>query len=91
MRSKKCVLLQPEVVYLGRLVGRDGVTIRQEHVQVIKDWPIPETKQELQSFLGFTNYHRENVKNYAIVWESLYKVAASSKSGPFNPVPSRRH
>ena len=62
MRPKKCVLLQPEVVYLGRLVGRDGVTIRQEHVQVIKDWPIPKTKQELQSFLGFTNYQREYIK-----------------------------
>ena len=84
MRPKKCVLLQPEVVYLGRLVGLDGFTIRQEHVQVIKDWPIPKTKQELQSFLGFTNYHREYIKDYAIVTESLYKVAASSKSGPIN-------
>ena len=84
MRPKKCILLQPEVVYLGRLVGRDGVTIRQEHVQVIKDWPVPKTKQELQSFLGFTNYHREYIKDYAIVTESLYKVAASSKSGPIN-------
>ena len=77
-------LLQPEVVYLGRLVGRDGVTICQEHVQIIKDWPIPKTKQELQSLLGFTNYHREYINNYAIVSESLYKVAASSKSGPVN-------
>ena len=84
MRPKKCILLQPEVVYLGRLVGRDGVTIRQEHVQVIKDWPVPKTKQELQSFLGFTNYHREYIKDYAIVTENLYKVAASSKSGPIN-------
>ena len=72
MRPKKCILLQPEVVYLGRLVGRDGVTIRQEHVQVIIDWPVPKTKQELQSFLGFTNYHREYIKYYAIVTESLY-------------------
>ena len=84
MRPKKCILLQPEVVYLGRLVGRDGVTIGHEDVQVIKDWPIPKTKQELQSILGFTNYHREYIKDYAIVSESLYKVAASSKSGPIN-------
>ena len=64
--------------------GTGRCSIRQEHVQVIKDWPIPKTKQELQSFLGFTNYHREYIKDYAIVTESLYKVAASSKSGPIN-------
>ena len=84
MLPKKCVLLQQEVVYLGRLVGRHGVTICQDHVQVIKDWPIPKTKQELQWFLGFTNYHREYIKNYAIVSESLYKVTESSKTGTVN-------
>ena len=84
MRPKKCVLLQPEVVYLRRLVGRNGVTLRQELVQVIKGWPIPKIKQDLQSFLGFTNYHREYIKNYAIVSESFYRVAASSKSVPVN-------
>ena len=39
-----------------------GVTVRPEHVQVIRDWPLPTTKQELQSFLGFANYHREYIK-----------------------------
>ena len=80
MRPRKCILLPPEVVYLGR----EGIPIRQEHVEVIIDWLIPKTKQELQSFLGFTNYYHEYTKNYVIVSESVYKLAASSKSGPVN-------
>ena len=77
----KCVLLQPEEVYLGRLVGRGGVTIWQEHVQVIKDWPIPKTKQELQSFLGFTNYHWEYIKTMPLLrkvyirWQQVWSLA----------------
>ena len=56
MKPKKCVLFQEQVEYLGRLVSYEGVTVRPEHVQVIRDWPLPTTKQELQSFLGLKYY-----------------------------------
>ena len=82
MKPKKCVLCQEQVEYLGRLVSYEGVTVRSEHLQVIRDWPLPTTKQELQSFLGFANYHREYVKDYSVVVEVLQQLVNNSKSGP---------
>ena len=82
MKPKKCVLFQEQVEYLGRLVSYEGVTVRPEHVQVIRDWPLPTTKQELQSFLGFANYHREYIKDYSVVVEVLQQLVNNSKSGP---------
>lgn len=82
MKPKKCVLFQEEVEYLGRLVSQEGVTLRQGHVQVVRDWPVPATKKELQSFLGFTNYHRGYVKNYTLIVEPLQQLVKESKSGP---------
>ena len=82
MKPKKCVLFQEQVEYLGRLVSHKGVTLRSEHVQVIRDWPVPTTKQELQSYLGFANYHREYIKNYALLVQPLQQLVNESKSGP---------
>ena len=82
MKPKKCVLFQEQVEYLGRLVSHKGVTLRSEHVQVIRDWPVPTTKQELQSYLGFANYHREYIKSYALLVQPLQQLVNESKSGP---------
>ena len=67
---------------LGHLVSHKGVTLRSEHVQVIRDWPAPTTKQELQSYLGFANYHLEYIKNYALLVQPLQQLVNESKSGP---------
>ena len=82
MKPKKCVLFQEQVEYLSLLVSHKGVTLRSEHVQVIRDWPVPSTKQELQSYLGFANYHREYIKNYALLVQPLQQLVNESKSGP---------
>ena len=59
------------------MVSPSGISIAEEHVRKIKEWPIPVTKQEMESFLGFMNYHREFCKNFADITDSLYKLAAS--------------
>ena len=77
LKPKKCALMQKQVCYLGRMVSPSGISIAEEHVRKIKEWPIPVTKQEMESFLGFMNYHREFCKNFAHITDSLYKLAAS--------------
>ncbi len=37
----------------------------------IAEWPAPTKKQELQSFLGFTNFYRKFIKNYSKVVKAL--------------------
>ena len=81
MKPQKCVLFQEQVEYLGRLVNHKGVTLRSEHVQVIRDWPVPATKQELQSYLGFANHHREYIKNYALLVQPFQQLVNELKSG----------
>ena len=82
MKPKKCVLFQEEVEYLGRLVSRHGVTLRPDLVKIIREWPVPTTKKQLQSFLGFTNHHREFIKDYSVVVEDLHMLVTKSKAGP---------
>ena len=79
VKPKKCVLFQEQVEYLGRLVSHKGVTLRSEHVHVIRNWPVPTTKQELQSYLGFANY-REYIKKIMLSWFSHCNSSSMSQN-----------
>ncbi|MBW0504521.1 hypothetical protein O181_044236 [Austropuccinia psidii MF-1] len=36
--------------------------------------PIPQTKKEMKSFLGFSGYYRQHIKDFARIAKSLYKL-----------------
>jgi transposase InsO family protein len=63
------------VEFLGKLVSEKGVSIAPGKMDVLKSWPRPSNAKELQSFLGFMNYHRNHIRNFASVAECLYKLA----------------
>ena len=81
LKPKKCVLFQKEVEFLGHLVSKDGVAVKPDHIKLIREWPVPKTKKELESFLGFANYHREHIKGFAEISAPLYALAGASKPG----------
>ncbi len=54
-----------EVMFLGHVIGRGVIGMDKSKVSAIKEWSLPRTKAQLQSFLGFTNYYRTHVYNYA--------------------------
>ena len=82
MKPKKCVLFQEDVEYLRHLVRRHWVTLRPDHVEIIREWPVPTKKKQLQSFLGFTNYHREFIKDYSVIVNELQMLVTKSKAVP---------
>jgi hypothetical protein len=77
-KPKKCDLFQAEVDFLGRRVGRNGISIPDAKVQCILEWPIPTTKTQLESFLGFVNYHREFISHMAEICKVLYQLVKTT-------------
>jgi hypothetical protein len=52
------------VEYLGYLLSPDGLTMSNEKVQAIVDWPEPQKVKDIQSFLGFANFYHQFIYNY---------------------------
>lgn len=63
--QKKCELMKEETEFLGLVVGRRGIKIREERKKLIKDWPTPKSLTELRSFLGLVQFFRRFIKNFS--------------------------
>ena len=77
LKPKKCCLFHTETVFLGRKVSAEGVSINPENVEKVSKWPVPTSVKEVERFLGFANYHREHIKDYASVTRVLYQLTGS--------------
>ena len=54
--STKCAIKQESVTFFGGVFSAKGYSPDPGKTQGISDMPTPQTKQELQSFLGAVNY-----------------------------------
>ena len=65
LKPSKCELFRDCISYLGHIVSKDGVETDPKKIQVILDWPVPQTVYDVRSFLGFTNYYRKFMFRYS--------------------------
>ena len=61
----KCHLCKQSVSFLGHVVSKNGISTDPKKIEVLEKWEKPETVTKMRSFLGFANYYRRFVKNFA--------------------------
>ena len=80
LNREKCYFMKEKVIYLGHVINQDGLFPCEDKVKAIKDFPIPKTVKQLQSFLGITGYYRKFIKDYAKIASPLFKACAKNMS-----------
>ncbi|MBW0525040.1 hypothetical protein O181_064755 [Austropuccinia psidii MF-1] len=71
---KKCHFAYSGLKALGHIVSGPGLGIDKNKVALILLSPMPQTKKEMQSFIGFAGYYRQNIKDFERIAKSLYKL-----------------
>ena len=69
--SKKCAIKQESVTFFSRVFSAEGYSPDLEKIQGISEMKPPQTKQELQSFLGAVNYLQTFVPHLSLNTEPL--------------------
>ena len=64
LRADKTRLALTEVVFLGHVVGRDGVRPDPEKLRAVREYPVPQTAVAMMSFLGLCGWYRRFVRGY---------------------------
>jgi hypothetical protein len=77
----KCEFHVQEVKYLGLIVGTGGIRMDPSKVSAVVDWPRPANVKDVQSFLGFANFYRRFIKDFAKMASPLTKL--TKKNIPF--------
>ncbi|MBW0586486.1 hypothetical protein O181_126201 [Austropuccinia psidii MF-1] len=63
-----------ELKALGHIVSGLSWGIDKNKVAAVILKPIPQNKREMISFLGFSSYYRQDLKGFAILAKSLYRI-----------------
>ncbi|MBW0477120.1 hypothetical protein O181_016835 [Austropuccinia psidii MF-1] len=70
----KCNFGFEKLKALGHIVSGLSLGIDKNKVAAVLLRPIPQNKQKMMSFLGFSSYYRQHLKDYAILAKSLYRI-----------------
>jgi hypothetical protein len=60
-------------------VSTDGLEIGNQHLKPVQDWPRPTCTRHVERFLGFANYHRSFIKDFAEISGPLYEITGKAK------------
>jgi hypothetical protein len=62
LKPEKCVWESPQVDYLGLILEKGVTCMDPAKVTGVASWPTPTTVKQIQTFLGFCNFHRPYCK-----------------------------
>lgn len=79
INPSKCVLGQKQVKFLGYTVSEHGIKPTEEKTSTIKQFPKPNTVEELRRFLGMLNFYRDHIPHAASIQAPLNQYLHNSK------------
>lgn len=85
---EKCEFDRTELEYLGFLLGINGVRMHPKKLDTIASWPIPNSVKSVQKWLGFTNFYRRFIENYAALATPLHILTRKDAPIPFKITPA---
>ncbi|CAL1687615.1 unnamed protein product [Lasius platythorax] len=74
INSQKCSLFSKEVKYLGHIVSGKCIATDPEKISAVKNWPVPQNRKQLRSFLGFCSYYRKFIRGFSLIAKPLFTL-----------------
>ena len=72
------------VEYLEYILSPSGLTMSDDKVKIIQDWPEPKKVKDIQSFLSFANFYRQFIFNYSDIVIPLTHLTQKDIPWKFN-------
>ena len=67
VKLEKCVQKVRKIVFLGVVIGSNGIEMEKEKVDRVLSQPEPKNVKSVRNFLGLINYYRRFIKDFAQV------------------------
>lgn len=70
----KCQFFADEIEYCGYRIDRNGIHKVQKKIDAVQNMPVPETKEQLRSFVGLVNYYGRFFPHLSTVIYSMNRL-----------------
>ena len=67
--------------FLGLIVLKDGIEMNPKKIADIKDWELPRTVRDIQSFIGFCNFYRRFIAMFSRIAQPLISLTRKEFKG----------
>lgn len=64
-RPEKCFFEQNRIDYLGMIISHGHIEMDPKKLTGVTEWPRPQKVKQVQAFLGFANFYRRFIKDFA--------------------------
>lgn len=71
LQPEKCNFLRREIVYLGHVIGEDGILPDPAKIKAVQNFPTPKNIKEIKSFLGLAGYYHRFINNFSKISKPL--------------------
>ena len=82
VKLSKCSMFQTSVEFLGYTISQHGLSMVNDKVKAIQDWPVPTSVKHVRSFLGLAGFYRQFIKMFSSTTSPL--TALLQKESSFN-------
>ena len=65
VKPEKCMQKIWKIGFLGIVIGSNRIEMEKEKVDGVLSWPEPKNIKDIRKFLGFANYYRRFIKDFA--------------------------
>ena len=83
-QAKKCEWHRNSVEFLGYIMSSKCLTMANDKICAIQDWPKPWKVKDVQSFLGFANFYQKFIHNYLEITVPLTRLTWKGLTWDFN-------
>ena len=71
---KKCMICIESIVFLRYVVGEQGISVDEEKVRALRDWPTPKNSNEVRTFHGLTSFYQRFAKGFSSIAAPLNEL-----------------
>lgn len=79
LKISKCFLGVDTVPYLGMIISPQGISMDNEKVKAVQEWPQPKSVKDVQSFLGFANFYRRFIPDFSSIARPLHDLTRKTQ------------
>ena len=84
-KASKCEFFKTTIEFLGQEIMNGGMTPTEAKMQAIRDWATPQNVHDVRAFLGFANYYRRFIRDFASLASPLTDLTKKGTTWQWGP------